>query len=276
MESISAERTFRRILAAISLSSEGPGVLRAAARIARAFDGFVAAAHADPEAALEEVRGRRAHLASALRALVDACPAAERVTSVALLHGEPSQAIVSYARSEGFDLIALGGGEHGRAERLRPGRTAMAILRHPPCPVLCVDPRHPLEDRSRTILFAAAFHDGEERIGELALDLARHLEAKLLVVHVFSPAATQPRAAACAAVAEVERRLDALRSLLAARGRPQDVIAHHVPRAEAALGILSAAADARADLIVLGGTPPGRTGETVLNRAVCSVMVVPP
>jgi nucleotide-binding universal stress UspA family protein len=73
------------------------------------------------------------------KTLADVHPTDPMVPSVhRLLSGEPADAIVKIAESEGADLIVMG--THGRTglTRLLMGSVAEAVVRKAPCPVLTV------------------------------------------------------------------------------------------------------------------------------------------
>jgi nucleotide-binding universal stress UspA family protein len=54
----------------------------------------------------------------------------------AVEHGTPADAIISFARANGTDMIALGSHGTSSIKRLLVGSTTETVMRHAPCPVL--------------------------------------------------------------------------------------------------------------------------------------------
>jgi nucleotide-binding universal stress UspA family protein len=284
--------SLRRILAAVDLSQTAGVVLRTTLRFSRSFAAEVAVLHVDP---LEEgstpadIHGRRAHLASELRSLLDSLDGGEHVTQAMLLEGKPGAQVVDYAEREDFDLIVIGG-DSNAAERLLPGSTAVDVLRRAHCPVLCVDVRHPLEGRVRSVIYAADLRPPSVRSAALSAELAARLSATLTLVHVSGCLSGAEyglsRSEALLRAAEADAALDELRRHLAERvrdcgGNARNVLARRVEDKDLAHGVLRAANDARADLIVCGACELlrhehrrlGWVCEGILRRATCSVLV---
>jgi nucleotide-binding universal stress UspA family protein len=282
----------QRILAAVALPGGAVEVLRTGVRIANSFGAELAVAHVDvveSPAAIADPLGRRARLAASLRDAIDAARCGDRVSQAIVLAGSAAGAVTSYAEREGFDLVIVGGDKEREAERLRPGATARTIIRAAHCPVLCVDVRRPAT-RIRSVVYAADLREGSEPPAAAAALFAARLGASLTVVHVtgFLSGSVYglTRAEAHARTAEREAMLETLRrqladAVLAHGGNPRDVLARRVEGTDPAAGILRAAADARADLVVCGlcwraRFEPQRIGglcEAILDRATASVLV---
>lgn len=146
---------FRKILVCLDGSSLAEQVLPYATEVAQRFGSrvvllqvihlpasFAAAAAQGGEKILAEEVGR---LAGEARAYLEgvAAPLREKGLEVeaAALEGTPSEAIVTYARENEVDLIAIG--THGRKSlgRLIFGSVADHVLKHSSIPVLTVKPQ---------------------------------------------------------------------------------------------------------------------------------------
>jgi len=133
-------------------------------------------------------------------------------------------------------------------------------------------------DTVRLILVPTTAADYSERGVELACRLAQEHGAEILLVYVIEVPRTLPLGAALEkAEQEAKAALDTAQGVVVLHNLPVNAL---VQRArEAGDGIISAAKDHRADLIVVGigprrGTPRlwGRTAETLLHRAPCEVV----
>jgi nucleotide-binding universal stress UspA family protein len=138
----------RRICCPIDFSEASAGALRAAADLARRFDGTLTLLHVDvvpgsaiPEALLETPPALAADLsAPADRVLLDWKTRAERLGAPRVEArrsvGQPAQEILALARRQPFDLIVIG--THGRTGvgHFLIGSVAEEVVRRAPCPVL--------------------------------------------------------------------------------------------------------------------------------------------
>lgn len=147
---------FRKILVCLDGSSLAEQVLPYATEVAQRFGSrvvllqvihlpasFAAAAAQGGEKILAEEVGR---LAGEARAYLEGVAASLREKGLeveaAALEGTPSEAIVTYARENEVDLIAIG--THGRKSlgRLIFGSVADHVLKHSSIPVLTVKPQN--------------------------------------------------------------------------------------------------------------------------------------
>lgn len=64
-----------------------------------------------------------------------------RHVETVMLEGEPSKAVLNYARRERCDLISLGGHEHGLIDRILLGSVRTNVVRGATCSVLIAPPR---------------------------------------------------------------------------------------------------------------------------------------
>ena len=174
-------------------------------------------------------------------------------------------------------------GSHGRgkARSLPVGSIAGKVIRGAPCPVLCVKRGDPGAGagvpRLRTIVCAVDFSECSRRAMIAAVELARHLNVELQLLHVHRAAAGAPGARA-----DVESRLAEWKQLAEARGAvevttavligsPSDEIVRYVR------------GDGR-DLLVIGtnghtaprGRLMGSVAEKVVRTASCPVLTVHP
>ncbi|GIW54201.1 MAG: universal stress protein [Nitrospiraceae bacterium] len=112
--------------------------------------------------------------------------------------GIPSQKITAIARDNGDDLVVVG--THGRTglEHVLLGSTAERVIRGAPCPVLAVRGRKPgsaqVPDHSspiavRRMLVPIDFSDCSLDALEYAVQVAKHVNAAITILHVMEPVA---------------------------------------------------------------------------------------
>ena len=263
------------------------------------LDGSQRALHALPVArvfsALEGAPLRIMHVADAppplpqLAAQLGLEPGVLRGASVDGRSGEPAALILRAARETQARLIVLctHTAEAPPADVL--GRTALAVLREAPCPVVLVNPKLALDRWTvRKVLLP---HEGDPATSEAVrpgAELARHAGADLIVLQVASADAPllhgrgslappvyvdQPQHEWSAWAAEFIERLGCVCPLADLRVRL--LLGRGNPAAE----ILRVARDYAADLIVLawkGAWGPERaaTLRAVVREAPCPAMVV--
>jgi nucleotide-binding universal stress UspA family protein len=140
----------------------------------------------------------------------------------------------------------------------------------------------------RTILFPTDFSEPSRLAFDLACALARDYGAELVVAHVVPPPLSLgsggvPMVPAAADDADLRARLEAVRpddSRVAVRHKL--AVGHPLAMNSEAEGILAAAADEQADLIVMGTHGrgglsrllTGSVAEHVLRKAPCPVLTV--
>lgn len=91
--------------------------------------------------------------------------------------------IIHEVLRSGQQLVVVGTGDAGAAERLLFGSTAMRLLRKCPCPVLVTHPRQEPEPEQKTILVADDFSEIGMRALNMGVWAARAAGARLLVLH---------------------------------------------------------------------------------------------
>jgi len=198
--------------------------------------------------------------------------------------GDPQAEILRMADEVKSDLIVMG--THGRTglRWLLSGSVAIAVLREAHCPVLALrSPEHARQDEAiRVILHPTDFSINSEAPLRVARSLARDHGARLILLHVAALEILTDGTQAAASDPRIYRD-----TLEQARQRVDGPdlkypVETMVRPGFAPEGILDAAEEIKADLIVMG--THGRTGlsralmgsvaEAVMPKANCPVMVV--
>ena len=172
------------------------------------------------------------------------------------------------------DLVVVG--THGRTgvRKLLLGSVAEQIFRLAVCPVLTVGPRVSGEMRAEAslqrILYATDFTPTSERAAGHALSLAQEHQAQLTLLHVVQESAeTSPRNIALMKEYFTKKLHELVSPEAAMWCNPEFVVEFGMP----ADGILRAAAEREADLIVLGvrraATYPGHLPPATAYKVVC-------
>jgi len=180
-----------------------------------------------------------------------------------LAHGRVWNVISAEITGNEADLLVLGTHGRGALQKLAIGSVAEEVLRLADCPVLTVGPKVALADSHvaelRTVLFATDFGPASAKALPYALRLAEGSEARLVIVHMLPPVPLAEAGYAPAVFAaddlqqlrmamrdQAEKRLKALLPPASLTKEPVYVI-DFLPE-----GILTAAAEHNADLIVMG------------------------
>ena len=226
------------------------------------------------------------------RERVLACfPAAQPVdVDVHIESGHPANRILERAAALPADLIVIGTHGHGGFERLVLGSVTEKVLRKATCPVMTVPPRAQTAAQLpfKRILCPVDFSDTSLTALQFAFSVAQEGDAELTILHVFEWLPDdEPRANRHFAVPEYRREVEhdcaaKLQALVpdSTRNwcRPATRLAHGKPYRE----ILAAAAEDRADLIVIGvhgrnaidAMLFGSTTNQVVRRATCPVLTL--
>jgi nucleotide-binding universal stress UspA family protein len=236
----------KTILCAIDFSPLSEAVLRYAQALARKesahlllvhiVDALPVVAPGAPVQYEQAIATARKHLQDMSRDL--AAGNAEIVVEA----GDPAVELLELAGERKADLIVLG--THGRSgvDKLLMGSTAEEVLSMAECPTITIGPAVQLSQQPeiRRVLVPLDFSPQSLAAIEPALEIARTWDAEFFLLHVLE----QPRDAA-AASARLRAVLPASHGLRLA----PDV---RIARKEPGAGILDAAHELGADLVVLG------------------------
>ena len=209
--------------------------------------------------------------------------------------GEPWREIVDAAREMEADLVVMGTHGRGGFEHLVLGSVAEKLIRRLPCPVLTVS-----HEEARTwaapglvtrILCATDFSETSAEALSMAVALAERHHAPITLLHVVESLPDRSAAAHRALLdidalrADLEgRAIERLRKAVAAAEAPQVAFDTRVITGCVHKEILRAAAEERADLIVIGAQGhavlnhllSGSNAQHVIRRATCPVLTVRP
>ena len=237
------------------------------------------------DAAVTQVKSELDRAAVTLRA-------PERVVETVTVLGRVADAIVAEAESSKADLIVVGSRGRNALKSTLLGSVSAEVVDRAPCPVIIA--RGPAfrkvilaDDGSETAAAGARFLAVSPALSDVAVHVVSVVDAPFPSMLIGSDAAT----GAYAAVQAYYEALPALRETTAkiARERAGALVAaalnatSEVREGNAADELIAAAAEARADCIVIG--THGRTGLTrlflgsvaraILFKAPCSVLIVP-
>jgi len=177
--------------------------------------------------------------------------------------GEVWDVLHSIIRSEKVDLLVMGTHGRGMLKKLALGSVAEEVLRQAECPVVTVGPHVAVADviDSRTILFATDFGRASTRALPYALSIAQQTGAKLVLLHMVPPVPAMQ----AGYVPAVFGSDDLLQWRSALREQSMKKLKELVPPGTLAQkpeyvvagdflpgGILFAAAEHKADLIIMG------------------------
>ncbi len=298
---------FHRILVAVDFSDASRRAIRLAAALAT-DDVHLSALHVRnvdwryevldrPELELERSDARYR-----LEALVSEFGAPQKIKPILLKHWAVSPTILSTLAREDADLLVIGTRGRGGLQKLALGSVAEELMRLAPCPVMTIGPKVDFSARStaiefRTILFATDFGKGSTNALPLVLELARRHNSKLVVQHMIAPmpmtsTSLSAYAPASAAADEFQEWEGASRnqSLKQLKGwMPRETGLAQNPEYVVGTdfspeGILTAAINVNADLIVMGANSKGSARvaahipwtavHEVVSNAPCPVLTV--
>ena len=196
MESGMKAIKFDRIVVPTDFSDLATGALGFAQEISRRSGGVLDVIYADPflppphftssqvTDLAEHLRESKARAADALERYVSDNVAAGIETRTAVIEDLAIPAIVDWAAENDADLIVMG--THGRSgiNRMMLGSVTERVLRESRVPLMTVRSTEPSTEPIRTILCPVNFTGAAQKALEHAAELARLLEAKLVLVHV--------------------------------------------------------------------------------------------
>ena len=176
------------------------------------------------------------------------------------------------------ELLVVGTRGRSRIGKLLLGSVAESIFRQAPCPVMTVGPKTDVQlspEGPRRILFCTGFSHHSLEAGKLAIRLAEHQSAELILLHVAAESETNREAYA-------RNAKERLTSLIPAEAKLPSPPRAIVQFGTAVERILAVAQDERPDLIVLGVRQPESftrrlrwaTAYGVVTNAPCPVLTV--
>ncbi len=235
-------------------------------------------------------------------ALVGEFDAPHRIQTILLKHWDVSRTILSTIVNEAADLLVIGTRGRGGLQKLALGSIAEELLRLAPCPVMTIGPKVDFSARSteiefRTILFATDFGKGSTNALPIVLQLARQHDSRLIVQHMLTPmpvtstslSAYAPASAAADDFEEWEgslrkRSLQQLKDWIPRNTGLMHDLEYVVGTDFSPEGILTAAINVNADLIVMGANHKGSARvaahipwtavHEVVSNAPCPVLTV--
>jgi nucleotide-binding universal stress UspA family protein len=292
----------RQILVATDFSEVSKQALPYAAALAKQLDASVTVVHVVPTPPPAEL----SHIPLVLeekRLVAEARSALARFREKELprdlkgdtlvLAGSPYAKVCEAAKTLSADLIITATHGHTGLKHFLLGSTAERIVRHAPCPVLAVrepwmEIKFPSEPalNFKKILVPIDFSDASRKALPYAASLVRQFGGVAILLHVIEPPPYPEFGYAHVPIKEAKRKraakeqLERLRHeapLNAASGTTVDI-----RHGNAYHEIVSAAADEKADLIILSThgrtglahTLLGSTAEKVVRHASCPVLVV--
>lgn len=187
----------RRICAAISPGPESEPAIRSAAWLSHSFGcSLDLVTVVEPphlyEKIFNPIRSRLVPIeelrARAEQGLLDCVAAGDLVGVRPEIHvrtGTPFAEIIAHARESGADLIVVGTRPPSDPTRFLLGSTAERVVRKSPIPVLVA--RQPLEAQPEVLLAPTDFSQSSRAGIDAVARLARHWEARLVLLHVIEP-----------------------------------------------------------------------------------------
>ncbi len=282
---------FARILVATDFSAIAGHALDYARVLCRQFHAKLFLVHivpeefhfVPPESIHETVATAKNYAQKELQELVRRAGLDDVVHEEILGQGQVWPTLQDILRSEQIDLMVIG--THGRAskKKLTLGGIAEEIFRSADCPVLTVGPQAKISEgvavAFRNLLYPTNFKPHSERASSAAYYLEREHAAHLSVLHVVEEAGDGTR-----------KGNEILREFLTKRMRktmPAERLNNCEPDflvrfGEASEEILNAAAESKANLIVLGLRPaeksagrlPSAVAYRVVWQAPCPVLTL--
>lgn len=295
---------FPHILCPVDLSESSLRPLAHAAALARWYKSQLTVLHVvptfDPVPVPSESLGGarviypvpREEVLDELRRVVATAGAGPIDAVLATEPGDPAKVIVDHAVVIPADLVVMGTHGRGGLERFIVGSVAEKVLRKAPCPVLTVPPQVtatlPAQVQFKKILCAVDFSPSALQAFGFALDLARQAGGSITVLHIIEwLTEEEPRSHPHFKVSEFREHLaddarERLHALVAEEPQTWTTIQEVVVLGRAHREILRVAAEAQADLIVMGAqgrgglglTLFGSTTQQIVRGAACPVLTI--
>lgn len=294
----------RTVLIASSLEKASNPIVLAGVALARAAGARIYLLHVAPSAPvaaglesgwlapgafLEEAERRRGQLRDqAERLEIDP----EELSGAEVISGTPHRVIVETARRIGAGLIVMGAREPGRVPVKLLGSTADRVVRQATCPVLilrggiAMPPRRVLMPVDLSELSADAFRCGLDLLRQISQGAPAEVEAlyvldflnELEFLHPDMPWVTTSQQVEPRARREMERFVQEN------SGAADVPVRTTIRSGDACAEILAESGQQSADLVILGTHGQGgfdrlllgSVSSTVLRKAPCSVLMIPP
>jgi nucleotide-binding universal stress UspA family protein len=287
---VSTRALFKNILFATDFSSASDTALSYVLGVARSHDSKVIVTHAVPQqpldgftpsAPLVEIDREWRDAQQKLQEYRDTDTFIGLRHEFVLEHGDPIRVIKDLVAHEGVDLVVLG--THGRTgfRKLFSGSLTEEIFREVTCPILVIGPNSATQTarlwQPQRILFATEFCPGSRHALPYAIALTEEHHATLTLLHVVPLVPWEQQTEL------TELYQQRLREIVASSATSLKM-EFSIRFDLATPGILAAARDQHADLIVMGArrTPfgefeshvPGSTAYEVICNAHCPVLTV--
>jgi nucleotide-binding universal stress UspA family protein len=293
--------SFKNILLATDFSDASEKALHYATAIARFHGSKIYVVHVVPPETTSFIpefpRDRQRHEAKREMETLGSRSELKPIAHETMLRaGSVWSALSAVIRQQNIDLVVLGTHGRGGLKKLVLGSVAEEVVRRAGCPVITVGPHIdvPLSSTGEfhRILFATDFHPASTKAIEYALLLANQFQAKLVLLHVMPPAALPGPGRTFyheKAINDWQARVRAtakekLEKLLSPYVKLWSEPEYLVGFDFAAEGILKAAAEQKADLIVMGANRSmsakvsahvlGAVTHEVIRHAKCPVLTV--
>lgn len=301
---------FKRVLVATDFSPASDRALEYALPIVRRYHSALSIVHAIPPEPREsitwdplprELDRQRFDAEQEMGRLSEDARIKDLNAHMLLDQGPVWDVLSAILQRENTDLLVLGTHGRGGLKKLALGSVAEVVLRRAACPVLTIGPHVPPagpgDKAFNSILFATDFGPASARAFPYALSMAEECHSKLILLHMvppvplamIGPGAYCPGVYVAQDLTEWQVTMKAKSSRMLAELVPADsrlisqpeylVGTDFVPE-----GILGAAAERHADLIVMGanGAVPARMAahlpwvvtHDVICEAKCPVLTV--
>jgi nucleotide-binding universal stress UspA family protein len=293
--------SFKNILLATDFSAASEKAFSCAVAIARRHGSRICLAHVIPPESVSFIpefpaERQRYEVKRQMESLASRSDLNQIPHEVVLRAGSVWSVLSAVIRQQEIDLAVLA--THGRSglKKLVLGSVAEEVVRRAGCPVLTVGPH--IDTALSTsgkfckILFATDFHSASSKALDYAVLLANEPEAKLILLHVMLPAASPGpgqhfyneeainKWQANVRATHRERLQMLLPPAVRLWSEPEYVVTFDF----IADGILKAAAQRKADLIIMGAKRPafvkvsahslGAVSYEIIRRANCPVLTV--
>jgi len=300
--------SIKNVLFATDFSATSEAALPFAVAISHRYGSMLHVAHIVPESYLmimsggldpasfgSVYEGAHSEAQEKMQELVERCEDVPHRTYLG--HGNVWGALSDLIQANAIDLLVVG--THGRTGvgKLLMGSVAEAIFRQASCPVLTVGPKvsgraklplvsgqehdlAPLELALREIIYATDFSHDSLAAAPYTISLAREFQARLALLHVLQEYVHR-KGKPDPIEAALQRLTEIVPGATGLWCTPEPVLEFGAP----ADGILKAASERDADLIVLGVRPPAghltaathlpwRTAHKVVAEASCPVLTI--